>query len=228
MDKLFNLLFPPKCLFCNRVGDIFCDYCLAECLLLNPQYCVVCDQISSDGFTHKNCKGANLPSQSISVYLYTGKIRDCIKFSKYGPKQFAALKKLSDEAGDIAFEWNFIDFSNYVCIPIPVSAKKEAYRGFNQAELIAKTLSWKFNLKYEKSILTRLKDTRSQFNLNRKERFQNLLGSFACTASKVCGRKFLLVDDVCTTGATFLEAARVLYLAGAVDVKCFSLSKKVL
>jgi len=138
------------------------------------------------------------------------------------------MKKLSTEATAIAYEWDFINLEGYTCVPIPISIRKEAYRGFNQAELIAKTLSWKFGLRYEISILNRVKDTRSQFSLSRKERFQNLNASFTCLEEKVRGRKFLLVDDVCTTGATFLEAAKTLYLAGALDVKCFSLSKKVL
>lgn len=227
MDNLLNIIFPPKCLFCNRVGDVFCDYCLSECLLLNPQYCVVCDRPSVSGGTHKNCLVCGMPSQSVSVYLYAGKVRECIKYSKYGPKQFAAMEKLSHEAGALAFEWSFVDFDGYICTPIPISKRKAAYRGFNQAELIAKTLSRKFGLAYANSILSRVKDTRAQFGLSRRQRFENLSGSFVCERVTVQNRKFLLIDDVCTTGATFLEASKALYRAGAADVKCFSLSKKV-
>ena len=78
----------------------------------------------------------------------------------------------------------------------------------------------------DNSILTRIKDKHAQHDLSRPDRFKNIEGSFA-SSERVKGKKIILVDDICTTGATFLEASKVLFEHGAADVKCFALSKKV-
>ena len=229
MENLLKYLFPPKCIFCGSEGEVFCDTCLAECSLLTAQYCLVCDLPSEGGLTHKQCversKGT-APSRLIGVYSYDGKVRECIKFSKYGAKQFLSLRKLCREAADVCAEmWDSL--TPDLCLPIPSSPKKLSYRGFNQANMIAEEFSNKFKLSLNKEVLIRVRNTEAQHTQDREGRRENVKGSFAVTApAKVAGKKILLVDDISTTGATFLESAKVLYAAGAAEVQCFALSKR--
>jgi len=229
MEKLLNYLFPPRCLFCSSLGSIFCDNCMSECSLLPIQHCIICDRISENGATHETCiknYSNKVPSRLLAVYSYEGKVRDCIKFSKYGARQFLSLRRLCAEAVSICQEmWGKLEGD--VCMPVPSSPRKLAFRGFNQANMIAEEVSKKFRINLQKNILSRTRNTEEQYARSRVLRRENVGGSFGVVnVSAVRGKKVLVVDDICTTGATFLESARVLYGAGAADVQCFALSKR--
>jgi ComF family protein len=111
-------------------------------------------------------------------------------------------------------------------IPIPLSAQKMRYRGFNQAEIIASIFAKGYGLSMQNSILSRQRDTVSQHRLNKEERLENMKDAFSVPPS-VANRSFILVDDICTTGATLIEAANVFYKAGAAEVTAFTLSKRL-
>jgi len=250
MEKLINAIFPPKCVFCGSIGDVFCENCMSNCTLLKEQRCLVCDRPSKNGETHfyhymseqpqineetrlkdqEKCPKPHspIPSQFISPFIYENKVRECIRKSKYSSRLFSCLKRLSFEGVNIVYEWGF-SFENFVVVPIPVSKQRERLRGFNQADIISKIFAKRFNIPVDTSILTRIKDKHAQHSLSRTERFENIKNSFEVGKQGygVLGKKFVLVDDICTTGATFLESSRVLFDAGALDVKCFALSKKL-
>lgn len=126
-----------------------------------------------------------------------------------------------------------------ILIPVPLTKKKQKERGFNQSEEIAKELSQFFypvrsftNIDITKylgtkisnrvkiplldNVLIKIKETRHQVELSRKEREENIKGAFWCKEpDKVKGKTIFLIDDVFTTGSTMEECARVLKQAGA-------------
>ena len=258
MEKIINAIFPPKCVFCGALGDVFCENCISNCSLMQEQRCLICDRSSDSGYTHrhhylspktdnregnlenrlKDTSGRNglgtlnkrlsYPSQIVSPFIYEKNVRECIRLSKYSSRLFSCLKRLSFEGVNIVYEWGY-SFKDFVVMPIPVSRQKENLRGFNQADIISKIFAKRFNLTVENSILARIKDKHAQHSLSREERFENIKNSFEAgrSVNKIAGKKFILVDDICTTGATFLEASKVLFDAGALDIKCFALSKKL-
>ncbi len=112
-------------------------------------------------------------------------------------------------------------------IPIPLSKKRLRERGFNQVELlikhavrqcpdIANFVDMKTLIKY--------KHTKPQTHLNRQERLENVKDVFTTKTSKE-GADIILVDDVCTTGATALEATKVLIKAGAKSVSILTIAR---
>jgi competence protein ComFC len=228
MDNLLNILFPPKCIGCSKLGKYICENCFKKLATLKQQYCVVCDSISKSGITHKHCATKFTPSASISVFEYTGIIRHCIKNSKYKSKEFQMLKQLITHATDLLLKIPSF-YNGYTLLPIPVSKRKYDLRGFNQAEIIASALSNKLSLPIITDYIERIKDTPAQYNYARKDRFINVKDAFK-VAQKYLNNprylKFLIVDDICTTGATLLEVSTTLYSAGAEDVRCFTLSKR--
>jgi len=137
-----------------------------------------------------------------------------------------ALKILAKEMASLAYNFEK-DLTDFTVVPIPVSKKREKTRGFNQVKIISEEIAKKFNLKIENSILARKKETDVQHKHGREERFKNLEEAFTANPKKVSGKKIVLVDDILTSGATFLEASKTLYKAGAKEVKCFALSKKI-
>lgn len=230
MENILKYLFPQKCIFCGSVGDIFCETCLGECSLLNLQCCVLCDKPSCSGWTHEECltnaHEKSIPSRTVCVFSYQGKVRDCIKFSKYGARQFLSLRRLSKEAADLAFEsWGSLNVD--VCLPVPSSPAKLSVRGFNQANMVAEEVARRFRLELRKDLLMRSRSTQAMHSQSREERKANVKGSFKVVGAEyIKGKRILVIDDICTTGATFLESAKVLYEAGAADVQCFALSKR--
>jgi ComF family protein len=107
-------------------------------------------------------------------------------------------------------------FQNYIVIPIPLHKNRQRERGFNQAELLGKIISEKLNLVMRRDLLVRVKETKNQAELkNWKDRKKNLEKSFAVTAPEIIRKKnIILVDDVCTSGATIEEAAKTLKESG--------------
>lgn len=107
--------------------------------------------------------------------------------------------------------------ADFDCITaVPMTRRRERARGFNQAELLARELATRCGVRYDRTLLVRSRATRTQSELPRAERAANVRASFA--AGEARGLRVLLVDDVCTTGETLRECARVLKKAGATTV----------
>ena len=107
-------------------------------------------------------------------------------------------------------------------VPVPLHGSKKRDRGFNQAELIARSALKQAELPcaaLATDLLERIRPTVSQIGLTRPQRAENIRGAFRVKhLTKVAGRKVLLVDDVLTTGTTANECARILLKAGAEKV----------
>lgn len=107
-----------------------------------------------------------------------------------------------------------------IVIPVPLHPKRLRWRGFNQAELLAKNLADYFELPLENYILIRKRNNIPQVEIkDRRERMENIKGAFDCAMPEaVKNKKVILVDDVCTTSATLSECAKVLKKSGAREV----------
>jgi ComF family protein len=157
---------------------------------------------------------------------YDGGLRELIHLLKYSgirpaahalgrmlAEAITALEPSLDEAG-------LFDEGSIVVVPVPLHKAKRRQRGFNQAELIARTAiksySGRERLQLVPDLLLRTRETSSQIGLTSHQRRANLRGAFAVgCGSEITGREVILVDDVYTTGSTATECARVLRRAGA-------------
>ena len=103
----------------------------------------------------------------------------------------------------------------WILVPIPLFSSKLRKRGYNQAEILAKELSKKFNLSFQ-NILKRTRDTKTQVGRSSVDRKLNIKNAFELnTKYLIRNTNVFLVDDIVTTGSTLLEAAKVLKKAGA-------------
>lgn len=115
-------------------------------------------------------------------------------------------------------------------VPVPLHTRNEKRRGYNQAELLAFRLSSYTKLPVL-PLLVRTRVTRSQVELGRLQRAENVRSAFALHPYAAAkrdvwkGRSFLLIDDVCTTTSTLGECARVLLRAGAGSAKALVLAR---
>ncbi len=108
-------------------------------------------------------------------------------------------------------------------LPVPLHRAKVRERGYNQSECLARGAAAALRLPLVPHLLCRHRFTATQTGLESEERSRNVEGAFSLAVPQAVnprGKRFLLVDDVITTGATLRSCARVLYGAGAQPVVC--------
>jgi ComF family protein len=110
-------------------------------------------------------------------------------------------------------------------VPVPLHAARWRERGYNQSTLLASQLATASGLRLIEEALTRIRATAPQITLNAVEREANVRGAFEARADLVRGRRVLLVDDVCTTGATLAACSHALKPAGAISVWALTLAR---
>lgn len=98
-------------------------------------------------------------------------------------------------------------------VPVPLHRSRRRERGFNQSELLTRALAEILGLPVQ-CALVRVRATRTQTDLTRRERLRNVSGAFAAP-SRLDGARLLVVDDVVTTGATMAAACAAALDAGA-------------
>ena len=120
--------------------------------------------------------------------------------------------------------WKSLDWETDLIVPVPLSRKSQAQRGFNQSELIARHFGKAVGVPCKPGALMKQRETKQQVGLNAEERRINLSGSFAAEKSFIKDKRILLLDDVMTTGSTFSECSAVLLDTGAKSVRCLSVA----
>lgn len=109
-------------------------------------------------------------------------------------------------------------------VPVPMHRAKVRRRGYNQAELLARALARRIGVRCEPALLTKTRDLDAQSKLARDARAANVRGAFLASG-RVAARRILVVDDVCTTGATIRACAGELVRAGAARVAAAVVAK---
>ena len=112
-----------------------------------------------------------------------------------------------------------------VLVPVPLHPHKERERGFNQSRILAEAFSRRYQLAVA-PVLERTRNTVSQTQLSREERLKNMKNAFVLGPGAALDEtmKYILVDDVFTTGATLNAAAAVLRTAGAGDIRVLTMA----
>lgn len=112
-----------------------------------------------------------------------------------------------------------------ILVPVPQYKKKTEKRGFNQSEVIA---SWTTKVLPDskiENILEKIKETLPQSHISdKKQRMRNISNTIRTTKQLDEKSIYIVIDDVTTTGATFLEATRALKSAGARNILCIALA----
>jgi ComF family protein len=110
-------------------------------------------------------------------------------------------------------------------VPVPLHASRERERGYNQAALLALELGRRVRLPVVDDVLFRTRETIPQVGLDATERRANVLHAFQCSSTGLTGRRVLLVDDVCTSGATLEAAGDALRKGGVSSVWAYTLAR---
>jgi len=212
---LLDLFFPKKCLGCGKSDTYLCADCFAWLLTEQAQNPIIERQKDT-------CLDRIISATNYANPL----IRELIKSFKY-----YYVKELAEPLSQLLIKtlktFNFsASGGQFLIIPIPLHEHRLRYRGFNQAELLAKKVASHFNLPIETNALKRIVSTYPQANIkNTDKRKNNLKDVFEIMPGAIKGKNILLIDDVATTGATLIEAARILKSNGAREIWALVVAK---
>ena len=201
-QTLLDLLLPPRCVACERNTGWLCPDCLKSIELIPRPVCPLCGQATSSSGRCLSCRNRPLQIDGIRAVGYLeGALQTAIHRFKY-----SNVRPLATPLGELATEYlEHNPLPVETIVPVPLHAARLCERGYNQAALLAKKVGSQTGLPVVDGRLLRVKSTVPQVGLNAQQRRNNVKGAFRCTDDGMRGHRVLLVDDVCTTGAT-LEA----------------------
>ncbi|OIP77180.1 MAG: hypothetical protein AUK09_00395 [Parcubacteria group bacterium CG2_30_36_38] len=230
LRKINDFFFKTECLGCQTKGSLLCDECLSRLSQLEMNFCPFCFKISKFGSTCSFCqKRRSLDGAIVALNYQDPLVRKLIKSAKYKPFLSALLLKstkcLTEKVRRSPLYKNYFLKEKFILVPIPLTRRKEAERGFNQAEIIARELATQLNLPLDVKTLKKIINAGPQSHLNLKERRKNIEHSFWAASSK--GKNFILVDDLITSGSTIDEATKTLKKAGAYKIWAFALARNL-
>lgn len=172
--------------------------------------------------------------ECINKSYYFDKAIGCIEYDdlskkivfglKYHKKTFMKSYIVEIMLDKLSIENINFDYILYV----PLHKKRERKRGFNQSKIIANQLGKELGIEVL-DILERSKNTRRLFELDEKERKQELKNVFKISKDieNYTNKNILLIDDIFTTGSTVNEISKLLKLNGINEVYIFTFLTKV-
>jgi ComF family protein len=220
---LLDLIFPPRCVGCRRPGSDLCPGC-RQLLRWQPgPLCPGCGRPAGPDGRCGDCRQAPFALEGLRSALdFAGPVRAAIHQFKYRGRR--RLTPLLVEL--MLTAWRSAPLAVDLVVPVPLHPARQAERGYNQAALLAAAFAAVAGLPCAPHALSRTRATRPQAELDARQRRRNVADAFRAE-SLVAGRRVLLVDDVCTTGATLGDCARALRAAGSAGVWAFTLARAV-
>lgn len=223
VEGLLALVAPLGCASCGGeleggTGEGLCPVCEEEFPPPRLAACPNCGGVpaSSPADFCSRCGDLFCRDGLVTLAPFEGKMREMLHAFKYGGDFRAGSCLASRLAGRVAAE---LEGRCDVIVPVPLHFRRLRSRGFNQAALLARGISRKTGWPLRAVALRRGVDTRSLAGLSVRERRREVRGVMAVRRRTVVeGRRVLLVDDVCTSGATAEECCRVLRKSGALEV----------
>ena len=212
-----DLLFPPSCAICGRRtdGSPVCEGC-AELFEKDLQArCPVC---GADVSMEEGCP-VHAPKPYlfyIPVFHFGDGVRELIHLLKYSSRRDIGhyLGGAMVENRVVLAALEGVD----ALLPVPLHHVRRRDRGYNQSEVVAERISSETGIPIERRALVRLRNTKSQTKLGAADRAKNIAGAFRARKD-LSGKKFAIIDDVITTGATTRELAAAVEKAGG-EVRC--------
>ncbi len=235
---VLDTIFPVVCLGCGSFSttnrkNYLCKSCLRLIPIKKDLECIGCKKNSPLGKTCLECRNEykSLDNLLVVTDYKNPLLEKAIKVFKYRfvsdmakPLSHLVKKYITWLAKNKNFN---LAADNPVIIPIPLHPRRLNWRGFNQAEIIAQSLGNSIQQNIQTNILIRTKQSRAQADIKEKDqRLDNPKKKFQVINTSITKNKtIILIDDICTTGATLNECARILKEVGAKKVIGFVIAR---
>jgi ComF family protein len=206
-SNLIKLVYPKLCAACqcsNEGSDMF--LCL-ECLRVMP----LVGDYHSNNATEKIFWGRFNFGYAYSLLYFQ---KDNIAQTMIHDLKYKGQENVGEYIGyQLGKQLQQIPMAvdDNILLPVPLSSKKIAQRGFNQSDVIAQGISNRTQIPIAHDNLLRIKNTETQTQKSRLERYTNMSEAFEIGNTKnIEGKHIIIVDDVITTGATIESCALAL------------------
>lgn len=216
-----DLLFPPACGGCGKIGSRWCVDCQKQVKILRGILCEICGLPLEVAGICETCRAERPHFRALRAWaVFDNPVQKALHKLKYR-RDVSMGDALASQMVSFVEELNWpID----MIVPIPLGKQRRRERGYNQVGMIAKPLAMALNIKYAPDELMRRKETRSQVGLTKAERRENVHAAFQ-GGMGVRQKTVLVMDDVSTTGSTLSSSAEALYLSGAKDVYALTVAR---
>ncbi len=230
VDGLWRALqfavLPPRCLLCGHRGHGARDLC-AACAAEFARNRVCCPRCALPLQTPAPLCGECLrhapPFTAASAAFVYGHPLDLLMTRLKFGHNLAAGRVLSELWIDALSDG--MPDKPQALIPVPLHASRLRERGYNQAVELARPLARALGIALRHDVLSRVRATPAQVNLEAKVRRRNLRGAFCIVENVALPAHVAVVDDVMTTGTTLRECARTLLHAGVERVDVWALAR---
>ncbi|WP_302962859.1 ComF family protein [uncultured Adlercreutzia sp.] len=219
LDVLGETLFPTRCAVCDAPGTPLCPGCAAalpyiDALLACPRcgapfgrvQCTECNPVLLAPFGYEEPPW----NAAASALVLTEQARRIVTVYKDQGERSLARPMAAIMARYVPPRW-LRDRPAVAFVPATAAARRR--RGFDHAERLARELSWAIGA--EPAPLLDMPQRLDQRGLSRGARIGNMRESMAVLPGASVPRAVIVVDDVCTTGATLFAAAEALRKGGA-------------
>ncbi len=225
--NFLDALFPICCLGCGTFDSWLCTSCHIALPTITDQHCPCCKKnITPNGelcFACMQNHSVGFDGVFVASSYHDPLLKKVIHYYKYRFVRDLA-KPLALLLAQSLHNSHMI--APDIIIPIPLHSRRLRWRGFNQAEELARALDLQIPINTD--ILKRVRYTAPQVSMKNKiDRQKNIKNAFCVTpAHNIEGQKILLIDDIMTTGTTLSECATVLKKSGAQSVHCLVIARE--
>ena len=188
LNLLLDLIYRKRCYFCGKSN-------------FSVKMCPACyEELSFSEFQ------PNRIINGVNIYvcgIYEKRLQKLIRGLKYHKQKelaFYLAKFMYEYFSKLGIDKEF------QVVPTPLHKNRIKKRKYNHMEIVAEEFcKYSDALVYNPNLIYRIKDTKPQYKLSRKERLENLSNAFEVDISNNLNKPVLILDDICTTGATFEE-----------------------
>ena len=224
-NEVIDLFFPRECIGCGKIDDFICIQCARKLPRLVPPLCPKCGKPEPSGHLCYECWGKSSNIDSVySVFVFDGTMRQAVHSLKYHN-----LRAIAECLGKYMASYYLSNSLNgNILVPVPLHENRIRERGYNQSILLAREISRIVGIPVNDKLIKRTRDCVSQARTkNVEERRRNMENAFSPISDSISGMEIILIDDVCTSGATLEACAAVLKKAGANHVTGFTLAREI-
>lgn len=212
LPSLLDLLFPPKCVICQKLlphGEVICS----ECARKLP-FTTDAQTKSKVDFT-EGCYAPFFYEEPLRAAFLRYKFRGYQHYARCFGKWMADCLIRQDQT-----DFDLVTFA-------PLSCLRRWKRGYDQSRLLAEEIAGQLALPLAVTLVKAYRKPLSQLEGERSVRAARIMGAYTLyKGAAVKGKRILLVDDITTSGATLSECAQVLKQAGAAEITCITLAQK--
>ena len=210
LNKLLDYIYKKKCYFCGSSKECvkMCSKCYDELI-----------------FASESCNRLINGVQVYSAGVYEKNLQKMIRGIKYHRQKELAYYMAK-------FMWKYFKrviekeglSGTFEVVPVPLHRSREMKRGYNHMKLVADEFCNLSGYAPNYNLIKRIKPTKPQYKLSFAQKQENLKNAFEVDKSRITGNTVLIIDDICTSGATFSSMIEELKLNGVENIICLSAS----